>query len=214
MRKSLISLVGPTDPVHDLTTVAAVNALLGIDGNTADDAVTAEQITLTSRMIADLCNAGPDRLRTFGLLQLEENFRVQWGEPVHALYLRHFPVVQVTSLTQADSEADATMYEIDDEAGLLWMKCGRWCGELVINYSGGYDLPEEAPPLLAQACAEAIKAQRANVGRDPAVRTVQHGDSSVTFSDYYNRFGLAASGTAVFPPNVTDMIQKYIRRTV
>jgi hypothetical protein len=37
----------------------------------------------------------------------------------------------------------------------------------------------------------------------------------VTFSDYYNRFGLAGSGgTAVFPPNVTDMIELYKRRTV
>ena len=40
------------------------------------------------------------------------------------------------------------------------MKCGRWCGEVVVTYSGGYDLPDDAPALLAQACIEAIKTQR------------------------------------------------------
>ncbi len=216
MRKSLISLLGPTDPVHDLTTVEAVNAALGLDSNTADDAITAEQITTASRLIADQCNAGPDRLRTFGLLQLEENFRVQWGEPVHALYLRHFPVVQVTSLTQADSEADATLYEIDDEAGLLWMKCGRWCGELVINYSAGYDLPTEAPPILAQACIELIGAQRllaTTAAVDPNLREVQHGDTRVVYqTSAFGGSGVGASSSV--PSSVMSMIDKYIRRTV
>jgi hypothetical protein len=215
MRKSIVTVLGPTSPVHDLTTVEAVNAALGLVSNTANDGITAEQITNISRMIADICNAGVDRMRTFGLLTLEENFRVVWGEPVHALYLRQFPIEQITSITQGGNETDATMYELDDEAGLLWMKCGHWCGEVVANYSGGYDLPDEAPALLAQACIEALRAQRANAGRNPGVRDVQHGDTRVSFNDYYNRFGLAGSGgTSIFPPNVTDMIEHYKRRTV
>ncbi len=209
MRKSIISVLGPTSPVYDLTTVEAVNAALGIEGNTADDAITAAQITALSLIIADLCN------RVFALMDVSESFRVQWGEPVHALYLRQYPVEQITSITQDGSEADSTMYEIDDEAGLLWMKCNRWCGEIIATYSGGYDLPTEAPPLLQLACIETMRAQRANAGRDPNVRDVQHGDTRVTFSDYYNRFGIAGSGaTSVLPPNATDMIQKYIERRV
>ena len=131
MRKSIITLLGPTDPVHDLTTVEEVNAALGLESNTANDGITAAQITSASRLLADTCNAGPDRLRTFGMLTLEESFRVQWAEPVHALYLRQYPIVQVTSVMQDSSEADATLYEIDDEAGLLWMKqpgFGWWRG--------------------------------------------------------------------------------------
>lgn len=209
MRKSIISVLGPTDPVYDLTTVEAVNAALGITGNTADDATTAAQITAASRIIADLCN------RTFALLDVTESFRVQWGEPVHVLYLRQYPVTQVVSITQADSEADPALYELDDEAGLLWMKCGRFCGEVIATYSGGYDLPTEAPPLLAQACIEVLRAQHFNVGRDPNIRTVQHIDTSVTFSDYYQRFGLSGSGaTSVLPPNAAGMIEKYIERRV
>lgn len=215
MRKSLISLLGPTAPVHDLTTVAAVNAALDLDSNTADDAITAEQITTASQLIADQCNAGPDRLRTFGLLQLEESFRVQWGEPVHVLYLRQYPVVQVSSVLQGGSEADATMYEIDDEAGELWMKCGRWCGEVVINYTGGYDLPDEAPPILAQACIEMLAAQRlfaASAATDPNVREVQHGDSRVMY--FGPAVAGATGGSGSVPQGVLGLLNKYIRRTV
>ncbi len=209
MRKSIVTVLGPTSPVYDLTTVEAVNAALGITGNTAADAITSEQITTTSRIIADLCN------RTFALLDVTESFRVQWGEPVHTLYLRQYPVQQVVSITQAESEADPALYELDDEAGLLWIKCGRFCGEVIATYSGGYDLPTEAPPLLAQACIEVLKFQRAYAGRDPGIRTVQHVDTSVTFNDYYQRYGLASGGgSSVLPPNAAGMIERYIERRV
>ncbi len=211
MRKSIFTILGPTDPVYDLTTVDAVNAALGLDSNTADDAVTAAQITSASRIIADLCD------RVFALIELEESFRVHWGEPVHALYLRQYPVQEVTSITQDGSEADTTLYEIDDEAGLLWMKCGRWCGgEIIANYSGGYDLPTEAPPLLAQACLELVAAQRmfaSTSAADPNVREVQHGDSRVVYqTSAFGGSGVGSSSSV--PANVSGMIDKYIRRTV
>ncbi len=210
MRKSIITVLGPTDPVHDLTTVEEVNAALGLESNTADDAITAAQITRASRIIADLCD------RVFALLEVEESFRVQWGEPVHALYLRQYPVQEVTSITQDGSEADATLYEIDDEAGLLWMKCGRWCGEIIANYSGGYDLPDDAPPLLAQACLELVGAQRlfaTTSAADPNVREVQHGDSRVVYQT--SAFGgSGVSTSSAVPSSVSGMIDRYIRRTV
>ena len=115
--------------------------------------------------------------------------------------------------TPGHSEADPALYELDDEAGLLWMKCGRFTGEVIATYSGGYDLPTEAPPLLAQACIEVIRAQHAKVGRDPGIRTVQHIDTSVTFNDYYLRS--SGSGAAsILPPNAAGMIEKYIERRV
>ena len=215
MRKSIVTVLGPTNPVHDLTTVEEVNAALGLDSNTADDAITAEQITNASRIIADQCNAGPDRLRTFGLLTIEESFRIDLGEPIHALYLRQYPIGQISSITQDGSEADANLYEIDDEAGLLWMKCGRWCGEIVVNYSGGYDLPTEAPPLLAQAC---IDGRRHNVclppsaAADPNVREVQHGDTRVVFQTWHS--AAAAWRQRIGAVKRFRLIDRYIRRAV
>ncbi len=209
MRKSIFQVLGPTDPVYDLTTVEAVNAALGLESNTADDAITAAQITHTSRMIAALCD------RNFALMDVSENFRVQWGEPVHALYLRQYPVEQVVSITQDGSEADSTMYELDDEAGLLWMKCGRWCGPVIAEYSGGYNLPDEAPALLAQACIEMVGGQRllsATAAVDPNLREIQHGDTRIV----YQLAGMGGSTTSSgsIPKSVSDLIYKYIRQTV
>ncbi len=210
MRKSIVTVLGPTDPVYDLTTVDAVNAALGLDSNTADDAITAAQITNASRIIAELCD------RNFALLDVSESFRVQWGEPVHALYLRQYPVEQVVSITQDTSEADATMYEIDDEAGLLWMKCGRWCGPVTAEYSGGYNLPDDAPALLAQACIEMVSGQRllsATAAVDPNLREVQHGDTRVVYqTSAFGGSGVSASSSV--PTSVTSLIDRYIRRTV
>ena len=205
MRKSIITVLGPTDPVYDLTTVAAVNLQLGITGNTADDALMADKIELTSKMIGELCN------RTFALLQVSENFRVRWGEPVHALPLRQYPVTQLISVTHAGNDLfpDPAQYELDYEAGLLYLKCWRWCGEVTVEYIGGYDLPDEAPILLSQACIETLRAQRFMSTRDPTIRSTTHGDTSVTFGDAYGRF--QGAGTTILPPNANDMITPYKR---
>ena len=203
MRKSIITILGPTDPIYDLTTVDAVNAALGITGNTADDALMAEKITQTSKIIADLCN------RTFALMTVEESFRVAWGEPVHALYLRQYPVTEVTSITQGGTEADSTLYELDYDSGLLWMKCGRWCGEIVVEYTGGYDLPSGCPALLSQACIETLRAYRFAATRDPTIRSTTHGDTSVTFAA-----PSTSTGTSILPPNAGDMIARYKAQTV
>lgn len=209
MRKSIITVLGPTDPVYDLTTVDAVNAALDLDGNTDDDAVTAAQITAASKMIGELCN------RTFAMLEVSETFRVQWAEPMHTLYLRQYPVEQLTSVTQDGNEADASLYELDGEAGLLWMKCGRWCGEIVLRYSGGYDLPNEAPALLAQACIELVAAQQlfaTSAATDPNVRQVQHGDFSVMY--FGPAVAGATGGSGTVPQSVMSLINNYIERRV
>jgi hypothetical protein len=205
MRKSLFTVLEPTSPVYDLTTVDAVNAALGITGNTASDAQLAIQITQASRMIGELCD------RVFALLTVTEDFRMLWGDPTSALNLRQYPVTELTSVTQSGIEVDPQSYELDYESGLLWRKQGYWCGEIIVDYSGGYDLPDEAPALLSQACVETLRAQRFAAGRDPTVRSTTHGDSTVTFGDFYNRFGLQGTGAAVLPPNAIDMIQQYKR---
>ena len=198
MRKSIITILGPTAPIYDLTTVDAVNTALGITGNTLDDALMAERITQASKIIAELCN------RTFALLTVEESFRVIWGEPVHALYLRQYPVTELTSISQGGSAADATMYELDYDSGLLWMKCGRWCGEIVVEYTGGYDLPDGAPALLSQATIETLRAYRFAATRDPTIRSTTHGDTSVTFAA-----PSTSTGASILPPNASDMIARY-----
>lgn len=214
MRKSLFTILGPTALNYDLTTVDAVNLALGITGNTAVDAIMAENITRASRMIGELCD------RTFALLTVSESFRMSFYDPVRGLNLRQYPVTQFDSITVGGSAIDATGYKLDMDAGILWLVSGgwshgHWCGEVVVQYSGGFDLPDEAPALLSQACIETLRAQKFAM-RDPSVRSTTHGDTSVTFGDYYNRFGIAGAsgGGQILPPNATEMIQQFKRLIV
>jgi hypothetical protein len=226
MRKSLFTILGPTALNYDLTTVDAVNLALGITGNTAVDAIMAENITRASRMIGELCD------RTFALLTVSESFRMSFYDPVRGLNLRQFPVTQFDSITVGGQSVDAGQYELDMDAGILWLVSGswawsyyspansHWAGEAIVQYSGGYDLPDEAPALLSQACIETLRSQRFNSNRDPAIRSTTHGDTTVSYGDYFNRFRLtaAAQGAApeslVLPPNANDMIQQYKRLIV
>jgi len=202
MRKSLYTVNGPTAPVYDLATVQDVNLMLGIIGNTADDAIMAQRITFTSKLIADFCN------RDFAALEVTENFRVHAGQPVEALYLRHFPVQQLFSITVCGAPAEPELFELDYDSGLLWMKCWRWRGEIVVDYLGGYNLPDDAPPLLTQACVETIRFSRFAGNRDPTIRSTTHEGTTVSFNDY--RFGTATgAGATALPPNVNDMLDGY-----
>jgi hypothetical protein len=152
-------------------------------------------------------------------------------DPVRGLNLRQFPVTQFNSITVGGQPIDAGGYELDMDAGLLWLISGswswsyyssvnsHWAGEVIVQYSGGYDLPDGAPALLSQACIETLRAQRFAARRDPAIRSTTHSDTTVTFGDYFNRFRLtAAQGgvpeSLVLPPNANDMIQQYKRLIV
>jgi len=209
MRKSIVTVLEPSDPVYDLTTVDAVNAALGITGNTADDAIMAANITQASRIIGELCN------RTFAMLTVSESFRVRWGEPVHVLNLRQFPVTELISITHADQIViDQQLYELDYESGQLWMKCWRWAGEVVVEYTGGYSLPDDAPPLLSQATIETLRAQRALTSSAAVtlggIRSTTHGDTTVTYMDPYSRSSTSTGmSSAALPPNAADMISRY-----
>lgn len=202
MRKSIITPVLQTDPlVYDLTTVEALETELGLESNTDADAVLQNQITQASRMIADLCD------RVFALQSVTQDTRLHWNDHAHSLPLVRYPVVSIESFTVNDGvTVDATSYDVDYETGLIYRKRGNWHGHFVIEYTAGYDLPDEAPPMLARACMELVKTQRLNAKRDPAVRDVQHGDTRVTYW-----VGTRGGVNDAIPPAVTDLINEYKR---
>src|SRR5512143_193667 len=176
--RSIVTVLGPTSPVYDLTTVEAVNADLDLTSDTASDAEVAAQITAASRIIATECD------RVFALQQVSERFHVRYHEHAHVLVLDRYPVTTLTSVTVEDGLLAATNYELDYETGMLWrLNHGHWHGDIVVVYEGGYDLPTDAEPSLARACIEYVKIQRQIAMRDPGVRSIQHGDTAISFSD-------------------------------
>jgi hypothetical protein len=162
---------------YDLTTAAAVAALLGI---TADAALEA-QVTATSKLIAELCD------RPFVRQTVHESFRLDYYEsPRRELKLDRWPVQEIISITENDSVVDPAQYEFNNESGVVWKVSWGWWGFCpgltVVNYISGYNLPDEAPPPLALAASELIRGAQFSAARDPTIRSTTHGDTSVTFA--------------------------------
>jgi hypothetical protein len=185
----------------DLVSLADLKFALGITGS-ADDAALQGAITFQSRLIAEYCD------RRFGRAECLETFTFDRSDlmlPRQALTLRLYPVAEVHEVSSVG--ATEAGYELDPETGRLWMPDGAWTAAVAITYSGGYDLPEEAPARLAKAVIEAIFETRAMGGRDPSIRSVAHGDTNISY--FTSATATANSGFLSAP--VLDLIRPYRR---
>lgn len=166
----------PDSAGPDLVSLDDLKLALGIEGTT-EDAALASAITFQSRIIAEYCN------RRFGLAQAVETFTFDRYEDMlrrQALTLSLYPVVEVTEVLGAG--VVGTDYSFDPTSGRLWMANGYcWVDTVNVSYSGGYDLPEEAPARLQRAVIDAVNAGRTSSYRDPTIREVQHGDARVSY---------------------------------
>jgi len=187
----------PESAGPDLISLDDLKLALGIEGATEDTQLQA-MITMQSRLIAEYCD------RRFGLAEAMEIFTFDRGEvmPVRgALTLSLYPVAEVIEIsTGAD-------YEFDPATGRLWHGSGYWCGPVSVNYSGGYDLPEEAPARLQKAVIEAVNESRTIGSRDPSIQMVTHGDTSIRY--FTSSTSSASSGFLSAP--VIDLIRPYRR---
>jgi hypothetical protein len=185
----------------DLISLDDLKFALGIEGTTEDAALQAA-ITMQSRIIAEYCD------RRFGLAEAIETFTFDRSEnmlPRQALTLSLYPVVNITEVSTAG--ATAADYDLDPASGRLWTG-GCWAETVVaVLYSGGYDLPEEAPARLQQAVIQAVNEGRTSGTRDPSIREVQHGDTRVSY--FTPSLSTASSGYLSAP--VIDLIKPYRR---
>jgi hypothetical protein len=200
---SILEILGEsTDSAGpDLISLDDLKFALGIEGTTEDAALQAA-ITMQSRIIAEYCD------RRFGLAEAIETFTFDRSEnmlPRQALTLSLYPVVNITEVSTAG--ATAADYDLDPASGRLWTG-GCWAETVVaVLYSGGYDLPEEAPARLQQAVIQAVNEGRTSGTRDPSIREVQHGDTRVSY--FTPSLSTASSGYLSAP--VIDLIKPYRR---
>ena len=187
----------------DLISLDDLKLALGITGDT-NDAVLQAAITFQSRIIAEYCD------RRFGRAEAVETFTFDRYESLatrNALTLSLYPVVEVLGVSSAG--ATASDYEFDPVTGRLWFE--GWCsGAVSVSYSGGYDLPEEAPARLQKAVIEAVREGQTSGARDPSIREVQHGDARIS---YFTSATSSASPGFLSAP-VIDLIRPYRRLTV
>lgn len=201
---SVVTVLGPTSPVYDLTTVEAVNAELNLTSDTANDAEVAGQITAASRIIATEC--GLIDPVAFALQDVSERFHVRYHERLHALPLSQYPVATITSVTVNSILLDSINYELDPRSGLLWrLNHGHWHGDITVIYQGGYDLPDDAEPSLARACIELIRSQRNVVGSDANVRDIWWGENRISY------FGPQQMNGSM-PASIAPLLEPFKRR--
>jgi gp6-like head-tail connector protein len=206
----------------DLISLDDLKFALGITDD-SQDAQLQSAITMQSRIIAEYCN------RRFGRAQAIETFTFDRGEIVlqrQALVLSLYPVAEIFEVsTVGASDAD---YEFDSESGRLWPG-GTWGwwpatpieapwpipyqGKISVTYSGGYDLPEDAPARLQRAvieCVNSVRTTSAAGYRDPTIREIQHGDTRISYVSPSFASGAISAGQHL-SPSVADLIKPYRR---
>jgi hypothetical protein len=200
---SVLEIIGEsTDSAGpDLISLDNLKLALEIDGTTEDAALQAA-ITHQSRIIAEYCN------RRFGLAEALETFTFDRYENMparQALTLSLYPVVEIIEISAAG--ATAADYNFDPASGRLWMD-GCWAETVVaVLYSGGYDLPEQAPARLQQAVIKAVNDGRTTGSRDPGIREVQHGDTRVA----YFTPSLSTASSGYLSAEVENLIKPFRR---
>jgi hypothetical protein len=145
----------------NLVTLEEVKSFLNVQTDN-DDARLTELIAFASRVIADICD------RVFALEKVSET-TVLYGSAEGGLLLNRYPVVEIESITNGDNIVTEDTYTLDAGGGVLH---GPLIGKNTIVYSGGYELPENAPGPLSMACIDLIRQTYYLGSRDPSVQSI------------------------------------------
>lgn len=203
--QSSIQIVKRADDIS-LISLYEAKIALQITDDTQDELL--ERLILQmSGEIAALCN------RTFARETLIETFR-EINENIARLYLSHWPVKEITLVTNNGAELVADVdYELDSETGRLWNISGTWDEPVVVAYTGGYLLPFEAPYALRQASILLSReAYFAATRGDASVRMISHKDSRIIYFDPNARTAVAsgAAGSAA-QRAAGDLLKRFTR---
>jgi hypothetical protein len=185
-----------------LVTVYEAKLAIGILGNTHDDQLELF-IDWASDEIAVLCN------RVFARERVREEFR-DIGPPAansaligisvpfipqNRIYLTHWPVMSVESVSDGGL-LTPDQYEIDSNYGIIRLRSGTWTEPSVV-YTGGYDLPADAPMALRQAAQLLTKdAYYMALRGDQTIRMLGHKESRVMYFPPLGQTGTGAMAGA------------------
>jgi hypothetical protein len=178
---------------YDLMTLDELKVMLGIAStDTSEDDMLQAWITSYSDVISTMCN------RVFAKEKVEETWRGD-TEPYDTdrgrIFLTHYPVeddaVEVVYAPSAYPVSDddnvpvvVPYYELENRSGKMQF-FQKWAAPIKVTYTGGYDLPEQAPPALKQALMLLISAARTAQQREvtSGMRSISHRETRVQFFD-------------------------------
>jgi hypothetical protein len=185
-------------------------AMLGLPATGGDPAADVQlqfQIDAASAIIFRLCN------RPFAKTKVLETWR---GNTHPVIYLRLWPVKDQDVLGIGNGGPSIWPppggFDLENHTGKL-----RVSGDPIsVTYSGGYELPDEAPDDLKHACLLLIRTQRTEATRESVegIRMLAHKESRVIFFDP-NAAGAKTSSAALSGssghPTVDALLEHYCR---
>ena len=211
--QSTIVVVTPAVSI-DLIKLDELKRALNLTSTTQDEMLS-DLITRVSAEVAAYCNN-----RVFGHETVVETF-TEIPADLRRLFLARYPIpLDDTGITSITIEGAASAYPNGYLLDSLWGKLqlpagGGFIEQTVIEYSGGYNLPDEAPPALKQACIIlAREAYYASVRGDATVRMIGHKESRIIYFDpnvLARSAGGAGSGGTPAQRAVHDLLSHFTR---
>lgn len=167
-------------PATDFSLIALdeLKIALGIPaGDTSEDAQLNQMIEQASSTISIMTN------RVFA----RETVRETWRDlDSRRLYLSHWPVTEddIESVATAGQVLDPSTYELEEQSGKLSIFTAQ-PEPIVVTYTGGFALPDEAVPALKQAAALLVRTARIDAASEATsgIRMISHKESRVMFFD-------------------------------
>jgi len=197
---SVVTVIDDTgDPLQDLSAVEDVLAALDSAGGAEINQEIQTQITRFSKIIAQACD------RDFSKEYVSEQFFLDRNMRVSKLPLSRYPVETVFSVFQDGVELASSNYQIDPETGLLHNFCGWYGCNVVVIYTGGYDLPDNAPAALSQACINSVVQFQSAGTRDSGIRALEDQGTRVEY------FGASTGGaqSSSLPTDIWQLIAPF-----
>lgn len=194
----------------DLSLITTRDAKLGLNmvTTTSDDQIEL-MIKWASDEIAKMCNRVLAQETVIETILEGEGTRI---------WLTHYPVKEITEISENGTVLTPVVdYNLEKGTGKLYRAGGAfWVMPTVIKYTGGYDLPQKAPPALASAVLLVTReAFHAATKGDASIRMITHKQSRVMFFDPNAANAKAASGAAsagtAARRAISDLLKRYTR---
>ncbi len=201
-------------PAKDISLLTLYEAKIALNLTTSSSDTLDDQLEILIRQasdeIAQMCN------RVLAQETVEDKY-TEFETDLSRIFLSHYPVKTIHSISDGGSSLGEGDWEMESRSGKLVRVGGTWAEPVVVNYTGGYDLPFEAPEALRQAAVLLSRESYfASIRGDASIRMVAHKESRVIYFDpslqMRNAAGAAAAGGGSAARRSIDaLLKKYTR---
>jgi hypothetical protein len=177
-----IKVLDPAEgfPAEDMSFLSVDEATRLLDlhpEDAANDEQLKMQIAISSAVIMRACN------RMFARQRVAESWRDLGSR---RLFLTHWPVKEddIETVSAGGRWLTDDQYELEEISGKLSNFAG-WVEPAVVTYTGGFNLPDEAPLPLKHATLLLVRQARLEGSREAieGIRMIAHKESRVMFFD-------------------------------